>query len=404
LTGLAYFAFLLLPGGATAAAGDLDPSFGENGRVTKGPGAAHSPAAALGGVVRQSDGKLVAAGYSGRDFAVARYKIDGSLDASFSHDGLKTTDFGGQDFGHALALQPDGRILVAGRVDESGANDWGMARYHADGSLDATFSHDGMKTTDFGGADSAYRVAIQADGKIVVVGVAHGGDFGVARYNADGTLDTTFSGNGLKTTNFGGFDYADGVAIQADEKIVVGGSAALDFAVARYNAHGTLDPSFSGDGKQTTDLGGYDDGGSLAIQPDGGIVLVGEGTVDGNPDFGLARYDATDGGLDPSFSHDGLKTTDFGPSDAALGVAVQPDGRIVAVGDSHADLGGDFALARYNANGTLDTGFSGDGRLFTAFGDHPAFAAGAVAIQPNGKIVAAGVAGDNFALARYLGS
>src|SRR4051812_27547114 len=178
-------------------------------------------------------------------------------------------------------------------------------------------------------------------------------------FTAPGDLDVSFSGDGRQTTDFGGSDLAAAVAVQADGKIVVAGSSDGNFALARYGVDGALDPSFSGDGLVTTDLGGTDDGQGVAIQADGRIVVAGAS----GGDFALARY-TTGGGLDPSFSGDGRQTTDFGAADGATSVAIQSDGRIVLGGGS----GGGFALARYDAAGELDASFSGDGRQTTGLG------------------------------------
>ena len=229
----------------------------------------------------------------------------------------------------------------------------------APGDLDLTFSGDGKQTTDFGlGFSSAAATVRQPDGKIIAVGVdaAHGtGVFALARYNPGGSLDTSFSGDGRQTTEFDagldqGIEGATGVALQGDGKIVVVGGGSGDFLLARYNPNGTLDTGFSGDGKQKTDFFGYDDGASgVALRGDGKIVAVGFAGGPGSSDFGLARYNPN-GSLDATFSGDGRQTTDFGDVDGggATGVALQTNGRIVAVGKG---LGptqtDDFAMARY---------------------------------------------------------
>jgi uncharacterized delta-60 repeat protein len=291
-----------------------------------------------------------------------------------------------------------------------------IARYNPNGTLDTTFSGDGKQRTDFGsGADEATGVAVQGDGKIVVVG--GGGvdgegflDFAVARYNPNGSLDTSFSGDGKQRTDLGGDDEASGVALQPNGKIVAVGTGGGGpenppaFALARYNPNGSLDTTFSGDGKQTTDFGYTANG--VALQANGKIVAVGHARPG---DFGLARYNPN-GSLDTTFSGDGLQTTDFGfgADDEATGVALQGDGKIVAAGyASGGATGGDFALARYNPNGTLDSSFSGDGRRRTDFGGNDR--ANGVALQANGRIVLAGdgLGPDqtrDFALARYLGN
>jgi uncharacterized delta-60 repeat protein len=237
----------------------------------------------------------------------------------------------------------------------------------------------------------------------------------LARYNANGTLDTSFNGDGKLTTDFGESDAGLSVAVQSDGKIVVAGTSGsiyADFAVARYNADGTLDTSFSSDGKLTTDFGTrFDICRSVAVQSDAKIVVA--GNTDFSPDFGppnadfaLARYNA-DGTLDTLFDSDGLLTTDFGgASEETTSVVVQSDGKIIVAGSSRNGTNTDFAVARYNPNGALDTSFDGDGRLTTAFGafdDH----ASEVVVQSDGKIVAAGAsyngADQDFAVARYEG-
>ena len=305
--------------------------------------------------------------------------VPGGLDPTFSGDGRQITDVGGSDSGRAVAIQSDGKIVMVGTtyVAAAGFYNFALARYDSDGLLDATFSADGIQTTDFGVQDHATAVAIQADGKIVVVGSCTGSgtsDFALARYHADGSLDPSFSGDGKQTTDFAGAaDSAHGVAVQADGTIVVAGYTGGDFGVARYNADGSLDTSFPvdkfpADGKQTTDFGGFDAALAMAIQADGRIMVAGytdaaptcDWCEDPPPDFALARYNA-DGSLDTSFSGDGKQTTDFGGDDYAAAVALQADGKIVVVGSSYSYQAASacFALARYNSDGSLDYAFGG---------------------------------------------
>jgi len=394
---------------AYAADGDLDPTFSGDGKQTSDAGGASD-------VAVQPDGKIVAVGAG-----IIRYNPDGSLDTSFAGDGKQTTDFGTS----AVALQADGKIVVAGSLFLSlfpADADFALARYNTDGSPDTTFSGDGKLTTDLGGLDAAAEVALQADGKIVAGGGSgtpndsSEAEFALARYNPDGTLDTSLSGDGKQTTDFGaGLDYGNGVALQADGKIVVGGVAIPegsdgDFALVRYDADGSLDTTFSGDGKQTTDFGSGDSARDVVLQADGKIVAVGDSSTP-SFDFALARYTAS-GSLDSSFSSDGKQTTDLGNQDFIFEAAVQPDGKIVAVGGTEHFVGqqlfSDFALARYNPEGLLDLSFSSDGKQTTDLGDEFDEASG-VALQSGGKIVAAGVSrgassdAGNFALARYQG-
>ncbi len=379
--------------------GVLDTSFSGDGRLTTDFGGDD----AASGVVLQGN-KIIAVGRGGstRHFALARYKPDGSLDTSFSGDGKKTTGFGGDAFANQAALQENGKIVAVGFAEGGAGRDFALARYNPNGTLDTSFSGDGRQTTDFGGDDGASGVAIQADGEIVAVGAGRGpnqfSDFALARYDPDGSLDTSFSGDGRQTTDFGGVDWASGVALQTDGKIVVVGRAigrlggASDFALARYNPNGSLDTSFSGDGRQTTDFGGDAEANGVALQPNGKIVVVGRS----GGDFALARY-TVNGALDTSFAGDGKQTTAFGGSAEATGVALQGDGKIVVAG--RGGFPSDFALARYKPDGSLDTSFSGDGRQTTDFGGSDG--ASGVALQANGAIVAAGGVGGDFALARY---
>jgi uncharacterized delta-60 repeat protein len=404
-------ASLMLVSGAQAAAGDPDPTFSTDGKQRTDFGAGPSAAAA---VVRQADGNVVAVGEADDNFLVARYNLDGSLDPSFSGDGRVQTNLTGVDGATDVALRGK-KIVAVG----SGGGHFALARYNPNGTLDPAFSGDGKQTTDFGfgGGDAATGVAIQDDGKIVVVGFAAGpmssSAFALARYNPNGTLDPTFSGDGKQTIYFLGSDKAFGVALQSDGKIVVVGSGvdnavtgASEGALARYNPNGTLDTSFSGDGTQTTDFG-LGEGGQatgVAIQGNGKLVVVGSaGATSISQDFALARYNPN-GTLDTSFSGDGTQTTDFlfGAADVANDVAIQANGRIFAVGFAGGGAtGDDFALARYKTDGSLDPGFSGDGLKRTSFGGSDR--ANGVALQGDGRIVAAGVGNGEFALARYLG-
>jgi uncharacterized delta-60 repeat protein len=388
--------------------GSLDPSFSGDGKQDETDFGGDSDEA--NGVALQG-AKIIAVGFGGDggndgDFALARYNSDGSLDTNFSRDGKQTTNFGGDDGATGVALQGDGKIVAVGATGGGGGGDFALARYNPNGTLDTSFSGDGKQTTDFGDLDGATGVALQGNGKIVVVGVtgqedpggSNSGDFALARYNPNGSVDTSFSGDGKQTTDFGGTngDKALALTLQNDGKIIAVGRDGLgsesSWALARYNPNGSLDPSFSGDGKQTTLLGQSGRANAVALQADGKIVAVGAG----GSDWIIARYNPN-GSLDPSFSGDGVQTTPFGARNIANGVAIQGDGKIVAVGEESVNI--DFALARYNSNGSPDTSFSGDGRQTTNFGAGGDDAK-AVALQGN-KIVAVGKAGPDLALARY---
>jgi uncharacterized delta-60 repeat protein len=391
--------------------GSLDNTFDGDGKLTTNFNGGNDIAYSL---ALQQDGKIVVAGQAvnpntGNDFALARYNSSGSLDNTFDGDGKLTTNFnGGNDIAYSLIVQKNGKIIVAGQAFNPNTNnyDFALACYNGNETLDNTFDRDGKLTGFYLPIDTKLAaIVLQTDGKIVVAGQAfnpntNNYDFALARYNSNGSLDTSFDRDGKQTTDFiGGNDYAYALAIQTNGKIVVAGvvynpnTGQSDFALARYNSNGSLDNTFDGDGKLTTDLGGNDYATSLAIQADGKIVAAGRAVKpDNTTDFSLARYNSN-GSLDNTFDGDGKLTTDFGSFDIAFALAIQADGKIVVAGTD----GGNFGLARYNSNGSLDNTFDGDGKLTTDFG----FVAYALAIQTDGKIVAAGQAGNGFALARY---
>ena len=405
---------------ANLTAGALDPSFDGDGKVVSTVQLYNMYAQTGQGVAVQSNGKIVVAGFayngSNNDFAVMRYNADGSLDTSFDGDGKVTTSIGSaDDYGQSVAIQSDGKIVVAGYSSNGSNNDFAVVRYNANGSLDTSFDGDGRVTTSIGSADDyGQSVAIQSDGKIVVAGystIGSNNDFAVVRYNANGTLDTSFDGDGKLTTSIGtANDYGQSVVVQTDGKIVVAGSSFVsggnsDFAVVRYNANGSLDASFDGDGKLATDIDTSDnEASSVALQSDGKIVVAGVASKALNDDFAVVRYNAN-GSLDTSFDGDGKLTTDMGaPLDFAASVAIQTDGKIVAAGCSGYSVASLetslFTAVRYNADGSLDTSFDGDGKLTTAVGTSDTGGSG-VALQSDGKIVVAGYSSSCFALVRY---
>ncbi len=363
----------------------------------------------------QLDGKIVVAGGTetggggSSDFALARYNTDGTLDASFGTGGIVTTAFGaGADVARAVALQGDGKIVAAGFTHGLTRN-FAVARYNANGTLDATFHNDGRATTPVGiGADEARAVAIQTDGKIVAAGFATSGheSFAVARYEPNGSLDTSFSVDGKTTTSIGAAsDRGRAVAIQSDGMIVVAGSSDGDVALVRYATDGALDTDFDSDGKVTTSLGsGPARANALAIATGGKLVVAGSSFNGADNDFVVARYEP-DGSLDATFDSDGARSTAIGPSeDNARAVAIQSNGKIVVVGDAlDALLRPDFALARYEPDGSLDTTFATDGKTTTTRSTLDI--ARAVALDTTGKIVIAGTSligtTGAVALARY---
>jgi len=388
----------------------LDPNFATGGVSSSKliPTGDHSPTA--NAVAVQPDGKIVAAGTintsndpdsPNSDFLVVRYNPNGTLDQTFGTAGFVTTDFaaGSGDVAKAVAIDASGNILVAG----SSNTDFALARYDASGNLDTSFNTTGKVTTNFGSVDAACAMALQPDGKIVLAGMSLS-KFALARYYADGTLDdghlggAGFSADGILTTDVGtGTDVANAVLIQPDHFIVAVGTSGTKFALARYDASGNLDTSFNTTGKVTTAFGSLNaQGVGAALDGNGNIVVA--GVASGK--FALARYLTTDGSLDASFAG-GKITTDLGGSARANAVAVQADGKIVAAG--HA--AGKFALTRYNADGTLDATLGLGGKL-VGFGTPAGGDGRAMAIQADGAFVLAGSTfsstGTCFAVARYV--
>jgi len=388
-----------------ANAGDLDPTFGNNGIVITpiGNSGDNDEIAAL---VLQPDGKLVAAGYTAHlgvakyDVAVVRYGADGSLDPTFGNGGKVTTAIGSAfDRAHALVLQPDGKLVAAGSTYNQATNyDFALVRYNSDGSLDATFGSNGKVTTSIaGGADEAFALVLQPDGKLVAAGYANQGatsnDFALARYSASGALDPTFGNGGIVTTPvIRGSDQIYALGLQPDGKLVAAGTG----GVARYLAGGGLDDTFGNGGLVAAPINTL--ARALVLQPDGKLVMAGlyyDPVAGAN--FRVVRY-AANGALDDTFGSGGIANTAFPNANVACrALALMPDGRLVAAGQS----GGNFALARYSRNGKPDFTFGAGGKLVT-----PPYAAAALVLQPDAKLVAAGSSYSggrlDFGLARYM--
>lgn len=422
LSVIAGLLFVIGPVAVRAAPGDLDTSFGSvlfaTGKVRSDFGERGFPIARARAIAIQSNHRIVAAGSvrpaaGGNRLAVARYLAAGTLDASFGDAGLAVTSEGDLlEEAYAVAIQPDGKIVVAG---EAGTR-FGVARFNANGTLDATFGSQGVVRTDFPSTidDAAFSLALQPDGKIVVGGRA-AIDLAIARYNGDGSLDTSFNGGGQFTTRVFNQSVAFAVAVQPDGRIVAVGPAANGFGVLRLLADGRFDTTFGGNGRVVVDFGASTTARALALQPDGKIVVTGNRLGD----VALARLNA-DGSPDSSFANGGTRTTDIGSgsSDRGEALAIQVDGKIVVAASTDANLDGsrtidfNFAVLRYNRDGSLDGTFRG-GKLTTDLGasnvrrsDTPF----AVALQhSDGRIVVAGEslsfrtepANAHFALARH---
>jgi uncharacterized delta-60 repeat protein len=360
-----------------------------------------------------------------QQFVVARYKTGGTLDAGFGTGGAVNTQIDNASEASAAAIQPsDQKIVVAGYSIAAGGTYWrfALARYTPAGILDTTFGSNGTVSTLIGtGYAQAYAVAIQSDGKIVIAGFSYRNNnnirvFTVARYTAAGVLDAGFGTSGLFTLAIGaGNSQALALAIEpVSHKIIVAGYSVSGsyqiIAVIRLTAAGAIDGTFNGTGIVTTPLGAANSGAeSVALQGDGKIVVAGYASNGSRNEFAVVRYlndGINDGQLDTTFNSTGSVTTIVGSGYAvARAVAIQNDRKIVAAGYAITGSVSDFALVRYDTNGHLDTSFGTGGMVTTQIGTATFSQAYGLALQSDGKIVAAGYSFDDpdtrFAVARY---
>ncbi len=419
---------------AQAAPADFDLSFGAGGKATLEVSANTDQSTSMS---LRPDGRIVLAGaayvqgptlaYS-YDLAVARFNSDGTPDVSFDGDGSATASVGsGRDSGRAVALQPDGKVVVAGDFDINPGSHEPVAvvRYNEDGSLETPFGGNSTGRVYFSFVtpgsfvNGARAVTIQPDGKILIAGwVENGGpaDFALARLLPSGFMDPTFGVNGRVVTPIvSAGDEASAIVLQPDGKIVVAGhswqgATAFDFTLVRYDPYGSLDASFDGDGIVTTDFfGERDQAKSIALLSDGSILAAGRTEPSGGDAIALAKY-APSGALDASFGIGGkVRTAVAGLNINAKALVIQNDGKVVLAGSADSGAAADFLVARYDATGLPDPTFDGDGMLVTriASEDSKNDRAEAVGVQPDGRIVVGGYSEmglyDDFALFRLEG-
>lgn len=385
-----------------AAASQFDQTFGSGGKVFYVTTVGSS---GNGDIELQPDGKAVVVGMSG--FEVARFNVNGTPDNTFDGDGLAQVP--SLDQANALAIQTDGKIVVAGS-SFTGDTNLALARFNSNGSLDTTFDGDGIAVLVLPGSQVLLDIAIQPDGKIIAGGntgtSSFARDFMVVRFNANGTPDASFgpTGNGVIQASFTADNYFSSVALQTDGKIVAGGytfgTVGSDFALLRITPIGSLDTTFDTDGKLTTSIRDSDLLNKVLIQPDGKIVATGTTRNSGqNTDVAVVRFNQN-GSLDTNFDGDGKATTDDGASDETTTAALQPDGKIIV--SERRDLN-TSALIRFNQNGSLDTSFHGDGIFKFPASNYTNTFARAIAIQPDGKIITSGQQGPDMFLSRLLG-
>jgi uncharacterized delta-60 repeat protein len=402
--------------GALSQPGSLDKTFGNDGKVYPNLGLFKGRIQGYNSIVVQPDNKFLLCGVNEDnttygDVALMRCNPDGSPDKNFGGRGYVTTDIENvRNAGRSVALQKDGKIVVAATVENKVA----VIRYNNDGSLDESFANHGYNVIDLKYAyDDAYSVAVQDDQKIILSGATGDGyaaDFFAARFNTDGTLDTSFGDSGISTIDIGGEDYARGMAIETDGKILISGytdalnNTLSSFFVARLQADGTIDTTFNKRGYNITSVGeNYLDTWcySMGLQNDGKIVLVGAAWY--APDIIdnlLIRYN-NDGSLDNSFGSDGIVITILGNLEAwSTDLAFQSDNKILVSGYYRILNDQDIIVYRYNYDGTIDYSFGKGGYTDIDLGSYDEMAM-TTALQA-GKLLVAGSRYEYMFVLRYL--
>lgn len=392
--------------------GSLDPTFDSDGKVVMDINNSND---VMKSIVTQPDGKIIVAGYTsdlGIDrFCVVRFNTDGSIDNSFGVNGVVTTAFPYTSVGSDAILQNDGKIVLAGHTWDGTRNVFALARYNNDGSLDTSFGNSGSVSTSFLNSAVARTVNVQNDGKIIVAGHVSNGpdDFALARYNTDGTLDSNFGIDGKVTTSIGAvsMDWINSIAIQDDGRILAGGFSDSQIALTRYTPTGFLDSTFGIDGIVTTAVSEANQSllSSITIDPDGSI-FGGGFSNDGNNDFTVVKYDSV-GELDSSFGDSGILVLSISKeNDGISDILIQPDNKLLVAGSSKEDTVWQFALARLDSNGSLDPTFGIDGVVKTKV-DQGFNNLEAITLQSDGKVLATGITHlfpYDFTIVRYTNS
>lgn len=366
--------------------GTPDPGFGTDGIVALDMGQDTYDVAQA--VAIQPDGRIVVSGLSGTRMALARFDQSGALDSTFGVNGIVLASMGSMRSGEGLALQPDGRILVCGRFSTDDVfSDLGVARFTAEGSADSTFDADGIRAIDGGsGLEFGAAVAVQPDGRILLAGTTNTGMLGddfdllVARLEADGSTDAGFGDGGITVTHINnGADWSRALTLLPDGRFVVAGSSDVQhharIAAVRYDAQGSPDGSFGESGIVVAQMDVFEATGSAsAILPNGDLLVA--GTIDStsnSSDIAVLRFDAQ-GILVPFWGSSGIAQTNILGNDFGRALVVQPDGNVVVAGSA----GGTIAVVRYLND--LSTGAALAGRPFTSVTAYPNPARGTVHI------------------------
>lgn len=391
--------------------GSLDLTFGENGFVIspETPDEEQTYKIAV-----QQDGKIVIAGFvnagGGQDFLVTRYLTNGELDAGFGMNGIATFDGGTEaDVAWDMVIQTDGKILLGGNVNNTNTtyDDYALVRLNPDGSPDNSFGNNGLVVTDIEGQwDNVYAMALQDDGKILLAGESYSLNFRrvcVCRYLPDGSLDNDFCCGGFAPFKIGmENDHPRDIAIQENGMYIIAGyfdDLSDQAFISRMDYDGNLDNNFGINGTATLDIGGRDDRfNTVVIQPDGKILVGGMNGEPGNWDYLFARYNSN-GTLDLSFGSNGIMLINYSINDIALDMVLQDDNKILCTGGGY-----QFELLRLNENGYPDQEFGDDGLVNTGFGNEYAFSR-SLALQSDGKILVGGNVINNneydLAICRY---
>lgn len=395
--------FLISIAGTYGQSGILDTSFGNNGIVTTVISGTYN----LGHTsVVQADGKIIVAGEAGESstykVAVVRYNTDGTLDGSFANSGTLIVQVGSaRSYARNIAIQPDGKIVIGAYTYDDIASDFALVRLNADGTLDSSFGTNGITIVDNGSHEVVDAMTILNDGKILLAGNNYD-NFLAARFNTDGSLDTSFGTNGWTTTIFdSSYGQVKDATSQNDGKILLSGFASdistgrHKIAVARFNTDGTIDSTFGTSGQVSFNIGSFDDyGAGVAVQTDGKIMIGGYTILDSNfskYDFAAVRLNS-DGTFDDSYGTNGIVVTsviDNGRNYAEQ-MLIQPDNKtvlmgFVGVGSNDDDMG----MVRFDIDGNLDATFGTGGKVTTDVNGRYDYGK-AIAIQPDHKIILTG--------------
>jgi len=398
--------------------GALDTTFGGTGRVSFAFGVNENHATA---VTVDSQDRVIVAGYTNDGtnikIAVARLNSSGVLDTSFDSDGKQTIVVGaGGAKAQGLAIDSQGRIVLAGSTNVGPHDDFAIVRLTASGALDLSFDGDGKQIFDIGGSNStASSLAIDSQDRIIAAGQSYNGShygFAVARLNNSGALDSNFDGDGKQWFAYGTDDEgASSVAVDSLDRVIIGGTAnfgiGAQIAVVRLTSVGAVDSMFDGDGAQTIYTSSYGGASSIAVDSQDRVLVAGGTSNTNNADFAVARLTTT-GILDTTFDSDGIKSIDFGGDDDAASVAMASQGRVVIAGNryypSYQFGNSDFALARVNGDGAHDATFDGDGQQIIGFSFGSDAEPGRVKTDSLGRIVVAGIDFGTYemSITRYL--